>query len=808
MIISYNWLSEYLPVKVDPGKLSKILTGIGLEVESQQKYESVQGGLSGLITGEIISCEPHPDAERLKVTTVNIGTTPHLQIVCGAPNAASGQKVIVAPIGTTLYPINSEALTIRNAKIRGVESQGMICAEDEIGIGSSHDGIIVLSPATEIGLNASSIFDVFEDVIYEIGLTPNRIDAMSHIGVANDVCAYLSHHENKEIRAQLPYNKKYKADNNNSVFTINIENSRACRRYCGVTIRNITVTDSPLWLQQKIKSIGLRTINNIVDITNFILHESGQPLHAFDADKVKGNTVIIKNANTEKNFITLDEKERKLSGGDLMICNTEEPMCIAGVYGGLHSGVTAATTNIFLESAWFNPETIRQTSVRLGLRTDAATRFEKGVDISNTKKVLERAAILIKEITGGDIYGDVIDVYPAPLEQLPIELKYEYLKKLSGKNYTSPAIKNILISLDFNIIEEGPDAIRVTAPYSKPDIFLPADLVEEIMRIDGLDNIPIPETINISPSINTLSRRLEAKEKIADYLTGQGFYEIFTNSITNSAYYEPGILETSVKMVNNLSAELNIMRPSMLQTGLEVVAHNLNRKNANLQLFEFGKTYTTSASGEYQEHHHLSLYITGTVKEGGWQSKPVPADFYYIKGVVETIFDALGLADADYKDTVAPDFEAATGIFAGKVILGLSGNINRKILSQFDIKEPVFFADIFWDVLLSLKNKKAVKYKEVSKYPPVERALAIIVDKEISYAQIENVVAESKIIYLKSLKLFDIFESDKIGTDKKSMAINFTFLNDDKTLTDKETDEMVSRLTRNFQEILNAEIRK
>ena len=643
MIISYNWLSEYLPVKTEPEKLSKILTSIGLEVESMHNYESIKGGLKGLITGEVLTCEKHPGADKLKITTVNTGDAAPLHIVCGASNVAVGQKVIVATVGSTIYPVNGEPITLKKAKIRGEESEGMICAEDEIGVGSSHDGIMVLPADTPVGKPVATLFNSYEDIIYEIGLTPNRMDAMSHLGVARDVCAYLSHHEKKGQQVKSPYKNNFKADNNNLAIEVSIQNTEACKRYSGISISDITVTDSPGWLQQKLKAIGVKSINNIVDITNYILHETGQPLHAFDADKIKGNKIIVKNGANDELFVTLDDKERKLTSGDLMICNQEEAMCIAGVYGGLHSGVSKTTKNIFLESAWFDPQTIRKTSLKHGLRTDAATRFEKGVDISNTVNVLKRAALLIKEIAGGKISSELIDVYPNIVEQASVGLKYHYLKKLSGKNYHGDTVKNILSALGFEIIKEGMDELWVKVPYSKPDISIPADIVEEIMRIDGLDNIEIPAAITISPSVNNQSETIAAKEKVANYLTGLGFYEIFTNSITNSKYFDEETLATSVKMINNLSADLDIMRPSMLPTGLEVVAHNINRKNANLQLFEFGKTYSSSAIGKYEEQYHLSFYITGLTTEAGWQNKGTKADFYFLKGVCEKTLFALGL---------------------------------------------------------------------------------------------------------------------------------------------------------------------
>jgi phenylalanyl-tRNA synthetase beta chain len=807
MIISYNWLSEYLPVKVDTEKLSRILTAIGLEVESLHPYESIKGGLQGLVTGEVLTCEKHPDADKLKITTVNVGAAEPLQIVCGAANVAAGQKVIVATINTTIHPTNGESFTIKKAKIRGVESQGMICAEDEIGLGSSHEGIMVLPEDTPAGKNVSELFDSYSDFIYEIGLTPNRMDAMSHLGVARDVCAYLTHHDKKETHVKLPFKNNIKADNTDLVIDVVIENEEDCKRYAGISISNITVTDSPEWLKHKLNAIGVKPINNIVDITNFILHETGQPLHAFDADKIVGKKIIVKNVAEGTLFKTLDDKNRKLSASDLMICNAEAPMCIAGVYGGLDSGVSAATKNIFLESAWFSQQSIRKTSLFHGLRTDAATRFEKGVDISNTVNVLKRAAALIKETCGGEFSSNVIDVYPVPAEPKSVGLKYHYLKKLSGKNYHGDTVKNILVALGFVMVKDNIDELWVNVPLSKPDIEIQADIVEEIMRIDGLDNIDIPSAITISPSVNINAGNIAIKEKIATYLTGLGFYEIFTNSITNSKYYDEEVLKSTVKMINNLSIELDVLRPSMLQTGLEVIAHNMNRKNSSLRLFELGKVYSTSGVGNYTEQKHLAVYVSGNITEAGWQQKATKAGFYYLKAVCERIVASLGITKLTFEPVSNPTLENGTELKVKNKVVGIAGNIHPKTLGTFDIKEPVFYADIYWDEVLSMVNNK-IEYKEITKFPAVERDLALIVDKKTVYADVEAAAASAKISHLQSVKLFDIFESEKLGAGKKSMAVNFTFLDETKTLTDKEIDGFMSKLIGAFEKNVGAEIRK
>ncbi|UAY52524.1 phenylalanine--tRNA ligase subunit beta [Ferruginibacter albus] len=808
MTISYNWLSEYLPEKVEPEKLSKILTSIGLEVESLEAFEEIKGGLQGIVIGEVLECAKHPDADKLSITKVNIGTEEPLQIVCGAPNVAAGQKVVVATVGATLYPSEGEPFAIKKAKIRGTESFGMICAEDEIGLGKSHAGIMVLPADTKVGIPAAEYFQPYNDFIYEIGLTPNRMDAMSHLGAAKDVCAYLSHHNKKDVSVKSPFKNNFKADNTDLKIDVSIENKEACQRYAGVSITGVTVADSPKWLQQKLKSIGLRPINNIVDITNFILHETGQPLHAFDAAAISGNKVIVKTLPEGTPFVTLDEKERKLSAEDLMICSATEPMCIGGVFGGLKSGVKNSTTAIFLESAWFNPISIRKTSVRHGLRTDAATRFEKGVDISNTVNVLKRAATMIKEIAGGQIASDIIDVYPSPKAKTEVSIKYHYLKKLSGKNYHGDTIKRILTALGFEICKEGQDEIRVAVPYSKTDISIPADIVEEIMRIDGLDNVEIPETISIAPSIETLANETAYKEKIANFLTGAGFSEIFTNSITNSAYFSEDVLSTTVKMINSLSAELDVMRPSMLETGLETIAYNLNRKNSDLQLFEFGKTYSTSGIGSYDEQDHLCIFISGKKTIDSWKNKAQHSDFYFVKGAVERVTQLLGLTISEYQSQADDKLNIAVHAKIKNQTIATIGAVNKKTLERFDIKQPVFFADIDWKQLLALNKKIEIEFTGIPKFPAVNRDLAIVVDRSLTYDAVEKATQQAKVNKLKSVNLFDIFESDKLGINKKSLAISFTFLDEEKTMTDKDIDAMMSKIIASYEKELNAEIRK
>ena len=808
MTISYKWLSEYLPVTIEPERLSRILTSIGLEVESMEKYEEIKGGLKGLKIGEVLSTEKHPNADKLTLTRVSIGNEEPLQIVCGAPNVAAGQKVVVAAVGTTIFPTEGEPLTMKIAKIRGVESYGMICAEDEIGMGNSHAGIIVLGNDALVGTKAADYFKPYEDIIYEIGLTPNRMDAMSHWGVARDVCAYLAHHDKKDLRPKLPSVNGFKADNTSLAIDVKIENELGCPRYSGLSIANITIAESPKWLQQKLKAIGQRPINNIVDITNYIQHETGQPLHAFDADAIAGKKVIIKNLPEGSKFVTLDEKERKLGAEDLMICDEKEGMCIAGVFGGLHSGVTEKTKNIFLESAFFDPVSIRKTSFRHGLRTDAAARFEKGTDISVTVTVLKRAANLIKEICGGEFASEIVDIYPQPKVKAQVSIKYHFLKKISGKNYHPDAVKNILTSLGFETLKEGIDELRVAVPYHKPDISLPADLVEEVLRIDGLDNVEIPEAITITPSIEENYAIESYREKVAGYLVGLGFNEIMTNSITNSAYFNEMELQGMVKMMNSLSTELDILRNSLFETALEVVAHNLNHKNNSLQLFEFGKAYGKSKEGKFLENEKLCLVLTGNKQEATWKQKNTPADLYYLKGVVEAVFRSLGISAGSVEILQVPKLDNHIVYKLHDQILAGLGEVKKSVLGKFGIKQPVFFAGLNWQLLTSLAVKQETTIQEIPRYPAVQRDLALIVPRQLAYEEVEKTVQNIKPDTLRDIQLFDIFESDKLGAEKKSMAISFTFLDQQKTLTDKEIDGWMNRIMTALEKEIGAEIRK
>lgn len=807
MTISYKWLCEYLPEKLEPEALSGILTSIGLEVESLEAYEEIRGGLKGLLVGEVLTCEKHPDADKLSCTTVSIGNGEPLQIVCGASNVAAGQKVVLAPSGCTIYPINGEPFTLKKTKIRGQVSEGMICAEDEIGLGHSHDGIMVLDPSLKPGTPLSDLYQPYTDYIFEIGLTPNRMDAMSHLGVARDVCAWLTHHQQKIFQPLSPLEHVPANEGTENPVSVSIRNTEACKRYCGISIAGVTVTDSPAWLQQRLKSIGLRPINNIVDISNYILHETGQPLHAFDADAIRGKQVIVQQLAAGTKFTTLDEKERTLTETDLVICDAEGAMCLAGIFGGKNSGVHAGTKNIFLESAWFHPTVIRRSSLHHGLRTDAATRFEKGVDISQTATVLMRAAKLILETAGGTIKGGLIDVYPSPLVPAGVSIRYDYLHKLSGKKYTSDDVRGILGALGFGIKAEDPAGLELTVPSYKSDIRIPADIVEEIMRIDGLDQIAIPESIRISPSIEKDKTSAPRLEKIAQYLAGQGFQEIFTNSISNSKFYSEETLKHSVRMINSLSADLDIMRPSMLYGGLQAIAYNLNRKNNDLLFFEFGKTYARLPEGGFAEPEHLCLYACGHTQEMHWKQKPVKADYFFLRGILEKTLLACGISQVSFEAVPSSDLNPALQVISGNKPIGMLGEVSPDTLKKFDVKEPVIYADLDVQALLS-ESRSLQRYREVSRFPAVHRDLALVLDRDVSYSQLKKIVLSSGISQLQTVNLFDVFESDKLGANKKSLALSLVFMDEQKTMTDTEIDGYMQRIVKNCTQQLSAEIRK
>ncbi len=785
-----------------------ILNSIGLEVEGYEEYAEIKGNLAGLVTGEVLSVEKHPNADRLSVTKVNIGGDTPLQIVCGAPNVAAGQKVIVATVGTTIYPTNGDPLTMRAAKIRGVESMGMICAEDEVGLGTDHNGIKVLDPSTPVGIAVSTLFDTYEDHVISIGLTPNRSDAMSHLGVARDICSWLNHHEGTALSPLAKSTNEWKAIGKNSPIQVVLNNSRDCARYAGLYISGVTVGESPVWVKQRLKAIGQRPINNIVDITNYILHDTGQPLHAFDADRINGQTILVQQLPSGTPFLGLDEKERKLDETDLMICDGNgEPMCMGGVFGGAASGVSANTKNIFLESAWFHPVSIRKSSFRHLLRTDAAMHFEKSVDIGQTVEVLKKAGTMIAEVAGGTIGSDPIDVYPTPVVQPVINLRYSYVQKLSGKSYPVKTIRQILEGMGFATVNETETALEVKVPTHKTDVHIPADLVEEIMRIDGFDNIEIPQSINISPSISRPNNTEKLREKLSNILAGMGFNEMLNNSITHSAYYTEAEMERAVKMLNNLSAELDTLRPTMLETGLETAARNLNHKNDNLRLFEFGKTYTKNGHA-YQEDDHLALFTSGMINEASWNRKETEADFYFLKGVVEAVRVQSGIKPLQFEKTEDSKFEYfIIGSLGGQQLVTI-GKPAPQLLKQFDIRVPVWYADIHWSNWAKAAQKGQIRYKEISKYPAVQRDLSFVAHEQLQYSEIEQLLNSLSIQTLKSFRLFDVFKSEKLGQGKQSLAMNFTFVDETKTMKDEEIDQWMTKISHQLENKLHAEIRK
>lgn len=799
---------DYFDQPIPHEKLNLILNSIGLEVEGYETYQEIRGNLAGLITGEVLTVEKHPNADRLSVTTVNIGNSEPLQIVCGAPNVAAGQKVIVAPVGVTIYPTAGEPITMKAAKIRGVESAGMICAEDEIGLGTDHNGIKILPAETSVGIEVSSLFNTYEDHVISIGLTPNRSDAMSHHGVARDICAWLNHHEGSSIKPVVSLKSATAEENNACPINVTIENTDDCRRYAGAYISGVNISSSPVWMQQRLKAIGQRSINAIVDITNYILHDTGQPLHAFDADKIKGQEIRIKNLPAGTLFKSLDEKERKLYETDLMICDgNNHPLCMGGVFGGIDSGVAVTTKNIFLESAWFHPVSIRKTSFGHQLRTDAAMHFEKSVDIGQTLEVLKKATALINEIAGGKIIGAFIDKYPVPLNQPVIKLNHAYVKKLSGKSYAPATVERILVDMGFECIEASAEAITVKVPSHKTDVHIPADLVEEIMRIDGFDNIEIPSSISITPATSNPNSDIALREKISSLLNGMGFNEMLNNSITNSKYYGEHESSMAVKMLNNLSSELDMLRLTMLETGLETVSKNLNHRNEHLKLFEFGKTYSC-LNQSYVEEDHLALFSTGVVQPTSWNNKEVEADLYFLKGVLHALQQQSGIKDLQYQLSKHEKFDVVLEGKSGDHVVVFVGKPTDQILRKFDIKVPVWYADIHWNSWVELSKKQLLRYKEISKFPAVQRDLSFLANTALSYGAIENALSSLSIHQLKGFRLFDIFKSEKLGKDKQSMAMNFTFMDETKTMKDEEIEKMMKKITGQLEKEFQIEIRK
>ena len=817
MKISYSWLKEYINVNLSPEEMSGILTDIGLEVESLEKVEAVKGGLKGVVVGEVLTCAKHPDADKLSVTTVNIGKPEPLNIVCGAPNVAAGQKVAVATVGTTLY-FNDNELTLKRAKIRGQLSEGMICAEDELGLGTAHEGIMVLNPNAPIGTPASDYFKLEDDYQFEIGLTPNRIDAASHFGVARDLAAYLN--QTTSTKANKPSVDNFKIDNNNLHIPVEVKNPDACPRYSGITISNVKVGPSPEWLQKRLRSIGLSPINNVVDVTNFVLHEVGQPLHAFDADKINGKKVVVGTLPQESPFTTLDDVERKLSSEDLMICNTTEGMCIAGVFGGNKSGVTESTKNIFLESAYFNPVWIRKTAKRHGLSTDASFRYERGADPNITIWALKRAAMLIKEITGGEISSEIIDVYPSPVDNFKVELSIDYTTKLIGKDIPKETIKQILTGLDISIEADNDDTLSLSIPPYRVDVQRPADVVEEILRIYGYNNIDITTKVNSTLAHSSRPNKHIVTKLISDTLTGTGMHEIMCNSLTKQAYYDklktyPA--ENTVEIINPLSTDLNGLRQTLLFGGLESIIYNINRKKGNLKLYEWGNCYKFDKSKEnsevalkaYNEKMRLALWLTGDDTEESWIKKQEKTTFYHLKANVFNILDKLGIDTNNLNTSEAPTdlFEYGISLVINGKTLGYLGMVSKRICKDFDIKQEVFFAELDWESLFKMAKKNSVQFTEISKYPEVRRDLALLVDENVTFTQIKEIAHKSERKLIRDINLFDVYKGQSLGEGKKSYAVSFTLQDESKTLTDKQIDKVMQNLINAFSRDLGAQIR-
>lgn len=815
MKISLNWLKEYLKIDLDVEEICQILTSIGLEVAGYEQIESIKGGLKGLVIGEVKTCEAHPDSDHLHITTVDLGDGRLTPIVCGAPNVAAGQKVVVATIGTVLYDGDKE-FVIKKSKIRGQESEGMICAEDEIGIGHDHKGIIVLPQSAETGMPAAEYYGITSDYAIEIDITPNRVDGASHLGVARDLAAYLK--QSRDIDYSLPSVEAFAPDSNTAGLTIEVLRPEACPRYAGVCIEGVEVKESPEWLRTRLKAIGLNPINNIVDITNFILFELGQPLHSFDKDKVKGNKVVIRSFPTGTPFVTLDGIERKLDENDLMVCNAEEPMCIAGVFGGLESGITEQTTNVFLESACFDPVFVRKTARRHGINTDASFRFERGTDPNLVIYALKRAALLIKELAGGKITSDIIDIYPNPVQDFEVEVKYAHIDRLIGKQIGKENIKKILKSLEIKIVREDDEKLMLLIPPYRVDVRREADVIEDILRIYGFNNIEVPAKVNSTMSYSEKPDDYRLKNVIGDLLAANGFNEIMNNSLTKAAYFEG--LETykpenTVMLFNPLSSDLNAMRQSLLFGGLETIAYNINRKSHNLRLFEFGKVYTFHKKEgdnhlkQYQEENRLALFISGHKNTASWNSREVSSDFFTLKAYGEMVLSRLGL-QSDYLTTE----ENNQDIFRegldysqnGKHLLSI-GVVSSKLLKAFDIGQDVYYADFSWENILKTLKNHTITFRPLPKFPAVKRDLALLLDKKISFKEVKEIALRTEKHLLKNVSLFDVYEGEKLGADKKSYAVSFTLQDDEKTLTDKQIDKIMNKLIGTYKHLLQAEIR-
>ncbi|MGZ3763834.1 MAG: phenylalanine--tRNA ligase subunit beta [Mucilaginibacter sp.] len=799
MKISYNWLKQFIDTDKTPEQISQILTGIGLEVESLEKVQAVPGGLEGLVIGYVKECHQHPNADRLKVTKVDAGTGAELQIVCGASNVAAGQKVVVATVGTTVYPTSGESFQIKKSKIRGEESEGMICAEDEIGLGASHEGIMILDENAPIGDLAKDYFKVNDDYLYEIGLTPNRADAASHLGTARDIAAFIKTNINK------PDISAFRVDNNDHVIEVVVENETACPRYSSLTITGIEVTDSPKWLKEKLSVIGIRAINNVVDVTNYVLHGLGQPLHAFDADAIKGNKVIVKTCPEGTPFKTLDEVDRKLSADDLMICNAEAPMCIAGVFGGIGSGVKSSTKNIFLESAYFNPVWVRKTSKRHGLKTDASFRFERGTDPDITVFALKYAALLIQEVAGGTISSPISDIYPSPMEPFAIDITYKNVDRLIGKSIGHEEIKSIIKALDIEIVNESAEGLSLKVPPYRVDVTREVDVIEEVLRIYGYNNIEIPTQIRASLNNSIRPEKDDVQNSISDILTANGFNEILSNSLTKSAYSSD--LDHAVKILNPLSNDLDVMRQSLLFSGLEAIAYNQNRRNADLRLYEFGKVYSVKDE-KYSEVQRFSIFITGADRAEQWNQKPQQASFFMLKAIVDGLLDRLNIRDIVTEDATCSKMAFGLQYMRNGKQLVKFGAVSTVSLKKVDVDKEVFYADFNFDLILAAVRKNNIVYQEVSKFPAVRRDLSMLIDTQVTFGQLKQIAQKTERKLLKDINVFDVYQGDKLPAGKKSYALSFTLLDEEKTLTDKAIDAVIQKLIYNFGKEAGAEIRK
>lgn len=820
MNISYNWLKEFVDFNLSPLELAEALTSIGLEVGGVEEIQAIKGGLEGLVIGEVMTCEPHPNSDHMHVTNVNLGSGEPVQIVCGAPNVAAGQKVVVATIGTKLYD-GDECFTIKKSKLRGIESCGMICAEDEIGIGTDHSGIIVLPNDAVVGTPAKDYYNIKSDYVLEVDITPNRADACSHYGVARDLYAYLVQ---RGIPTALhkPSVDAFKVDNHDLDINVTIVNSEACPRYAGITVKGVTVKESPEWLQNNLRMIGLRPINNIVDITNYILFAYGHPMHCFDADKIKGNQVIVKCMPEGTPFVTLDGVERKLSSRDLMICNTEEPMCIGGVFGGLESGTTEDTKNVFLESAYFHPTWIRKTARRHGLNTDASFRYERGIDPNNTIYILKLAALMVKELAGGEISSEIKDVSCKDFPPFRVELSYQRVNELIGKDIPAETVKSIVKSLEMEIVNETGEGITLDVPQYRVDVQRDCDVIEDILRIYGYNNVEIPTTLKSSLVAETeTDKSNKLQNLIAEQLVGAGFNEILNNSLTKAAYYDelssyPA--QNLVRLMNPLSSDLNVMRETLLFGGLESIARNANHKNPDLKLFEFGNCYyyreekrnEEKALAPYSESYHLGLWLTGKDKQGSWIHADEENNAYMLKAYVENIFGRMGLRMRDLAiENLSADIYASAIVIKtqGGKRLAMLGSVTRKILKQFDIDNAVYFADINWiEVMRSIRSLK-VSFKELPKFPAVRRDLALLVDKSVQFAQIEKLAFDADRKLVKAVNLFDVYEGKHLEPGKKSYAISITLQDEGQTLNDKAIDKVMQKIIKSLETQVNARLR-